>query len=293
MPQGGISVWLGALIGSLAAALGSIVGAIPAFLGAIVILLIGWGLGKLVQLVIGKGLHALRFDDLMSRAGVTHTLERGGVKSSPSSILGIVAYWFVFLIAINAAVGVLGIGVLTALMTTVVLYLPRIFAALLIILFGAWVANWLSDLTRTSARASNIGYADMLGSIVQGAVLFFIFAIALDVLGLQFPFLVTAFAILLGGLVLAGALAFGLGGREYASDVLAGRELRMMFSPGDRVTSDRVDGTISRILPTVTMVQTAQGDVAVQNSELMHQHVTRSSGGRLPGEGMGGTSRAA
>jgi len=284
MPQ----TWFAAFIGALIGAMSSIVAALPSILGAIFILLIGWGLGKLVQWVVTKGLRALHFNQLTERAGINDALKRAEIKTGPSAILGIIAYWFVFLIAVNAAVGVLGIPALTALMSAVVLYLPRVFAALLVIVLGAWGASLLGRLTRASASSANVGYADLLGSIVQGFALFFVFAIALDVLGLAFPFLTTAFAVLIGGLVLAIALAFGLGGREYATDIFAGRELKTLFNRGDRLISEDYDGTVEDIRPTFTVLRTARGDLAVQNSELMNQRSLVK-----PHRGQGGMSEAA
>ncbi|MHB0937533.1 MAG: mechanosensitive ion channel family protein [Armatimonadota bacterium] len=282
----GPQVWLLTLIAALTAALGRIIAIIPSLLGAIVILLIGWGIGKLVQWLVTKGLRALHFNDLTARAGINQVLRRADIKTGPSAILGIIAYWFIFLIAVNAAVGLMGIPALTNFMNAVILFLPRIFAALLIIVFGAWAASLLADITRSSASAANISYADLLGNVVMGAALFFVFAIALDVLGLAFPFLTTAFAIIVGGLALAAAVAFGLGGREYASDVLAGRQLRAIYQAGDRITADDYEGTIQEIQPTMTILRTTRGEMSVQNSKLMNQHHLikgqRGQGGSMP-----------
>lgn len=290
MPTGGISVWLAATVGALAAGLGRIIAFIPALLGAIVILLIGWGIAKLIQALVTKGLNAMHFNELMEREGINSALKRADVQSRPASILGIIVYWFVFLFAINAAVGVLGIPVLTTLMTAVILYLPRIFAALFIIIIGAWGASLLGRLTRASATTAGITYGDVLGSIVTGTVLFFAFAMALDTLGLSFPFLTTAFAIIVGAVGLTLAIAFGLGGREYAADMLAGRQLRMIYRNGDRLVTSSVDGTVQDIRPTVTLVRTKTGDVAIQNSDLMRQQITRPNQG---GQGSGGMQQAA
>ena len=282
----GPQIWLLTLIGALTAALGRVIAIIPSLLGAIVILLIGWGIGKLVQWLVTKGLRALHFNDLTARAGINKVLQRAEIKTGPSAILGIIAYWFIFLIAVNAAVGLLGIPALTTFMNAVILYLPRIFAALLIIVFGAWGASLLGNFTRSSASAANIAYADLLGNIVVGATLFFVFAIALDVLGLAFPFLTTAFAIIIGGLALAAAVAFGLGGREYAADVLAGRQLRTIFHEGDRIVADDYEGTIQEVQPTMTILRTTRGEMSVQNSKLMNQHhlikQQRGQGGSMP-----------
>ena len=282
MPAG-ISLWLGALLGALATGLGRIVAAIPNLLGAIVILLIGWGIAKLIQRLVTGGLRAVHFNDLTDHAGINNALQRADIKAQPTTIMGVIAYWFVFLFAIYAAVGVLGVPALTALLGTVVLYIPRIIAALLVIVVGAWAASFLGRLTTASASTAAISYAGVLGGIVQGAVLFFTFAIALDTLGLSFPFLTTAFAIILGSLALAGAIAFGLGGRDYASDILAGRELRTVFNTGDRLVAEDIDGTVTSMRPTLMVLHTNTGDVAVQNSDLMKKHATKAMGPMMGG----------
>ena len=269
MPVSGPTLWLSALIGALAAGLGRVVAFLPALLGAILILLIGWGIGKMIQWLITRALCAVHFNDLTERAGINDALRQAEIKSSPAGILGIVAYWFVFLIAIFSAINALGITTLTTLMASVVLYLPRIFGALLVVVVGAWGASLLGRLTRASAAAADVPYAGVLGSVVTGATLFFTFAVALDVLGLSFPFLTTAFAILLGGAVLTAVLAFGLGGRQYAADMLAGRELLMVFQPGDRIRAENLDGTVQAINPTFTVVRTLTGDLTIQNADLM------------------------
>jgi hypothetical protein len=285
MPTAGISGWAAAFVAMLL----RIVGFLPALLGAIIILLIGWGIGKLVQTLITRGLDAVHFNKVTEHAGINHALSNARIKASPAQILGVVAYWFVFLIAVQAAVSVLGIQALTNLMTAVLLYLPRIFGALLVVIAGAWAASLLGRLTRTSAETAGISYAPLLGNVVVGTVLFFTFAMALDILGISFPFLTTAFAIILGAFALAGAVAFGLGGREYATDILAGRQLRLLLAPGDRVTTDEVDGVIQTIGPAVTVVRTVRGDLAVENSVLMHRRFLRQT----PGTGEGGMGQQA
>ncbi|OPZ86803.1 MAG: hypothetical protein BWY76_00778 [bacterium ADurb.Bin429] len=283
------SLWIGTLLGALAAGLSRVITILPNILGAVVILLIGWGLGKLVQKVVANGLRTLHFNEVTERAGINDTLTHAEIKTTPSVILGVVAYWFIFLIAVHAAVSALGITALTGLMTSMLLYLPRVFAALLVVIAGAWAANALARITRASATGAGVKSAATLGTVVQYTVLFFTFAMALDVLGLAFPFLTTAFTIIVGACALAGAIAFGLGGREYAADILAGRELRLLFKPGDPLVSTELDGIIQEMRPTLTIVRTAQGDVTMQNSELVHQHATRPP--RATGDS--GTARAA
>lgn len=291
MSSGGISIWFATWLTSLSTGLSRLIAFIPDLLGAIVILLVGWGIGKVIQAVVTRGLLALHFEQFTQRAGINRALYRAEIQRGPSALLGVVAYWFVFLFAVQAAVNALGITALSTLISAVILYVPRIFGALLIVIAGAWLASVLADHARASARAAQLHYAGMLGTLARGATLFFACAIALDFLGVSFPFLSTAFAIILGGVTLAAALAFGLGGRQYAADVLAGRELRSVLHTGDHLATEQVEGTVQDIRPTLTIVRTKRGDVPVQNHELM-EGLTRRPRARGGGEN-DGMSRAA
>lgn len=294
MPQGGPSVWFGALIGSLATGLGRIISAIPDLLGALVIILVGYGIAKLLQLVVTKLLKAAHFDRYMDREGITPAMQKANISRTPAEVLGIFTYWLVLLLFINSAAGVLGLTALTRVVQAVLFYLPRVLGALIIVLVGAWLASFLSRLTNTASSAAGMKqYSSLLAGTVLWVVLFFTFAFALGTLGVDLTLITTVIAIILGGAALAFAIAFGLGARGKATDILAGRELRSMFNMGDTLATDTMTGTVVDMRPTYTVVRTDKGDMAVENTELLHSHVTKRGGQAPPQTGSGGKSQAA
>lgn len=203
---------------------------LPRLLVAIVILVAGWLLARLLRFAMGRGLKAVNFPVLTERAGIDAFLKRGGIRIDTAAVLALLAYWLVILATLMTAFNSLGLVQVTELVGRVVLFIPRLFVAILVLAFGTYFARFLA--TAVTAYFRNIGLedGDLLGRIVRYAVMVFVAVIALDQLDIGGDIIRHSFLILLGGVVLALALAFGLGGQGAAAALLerlgAGRRAR-------------------------------------------------------------------
>jgi hypothetical protein len=172
----------------------------------------------------------------MERSGVAASLRRSGVLRSPSDVLGMVGFWSVFVLFASAgvdAVAPAGGASATALLLA---FLPPLFAAVLIIVVGWLVANFLSRTILIAAVNARVPEARLLARAAHWGVLLFAVATALTHLGIGKEMVLVAFGITFGGLVFALALAFGLGGRDIAADVLARRLRRETPPPQEHLT---------------------------------------------------------
>ena len=218
---------------------------IPALIGALIILLIGWIIARIVRAVIVRVLRAMRFDQVMSRTGIPTLLERGGVRTDIAGVLASIVYWFIFLIFVVAAANALGVPTITTIVTNIVLFLPNVLVALLIIIIASLIARFVADLVRGSMNAAGISGAGIIAAIARYAILAFGFILALNQVNISPNIIQTLFASVMFGLSLALALAFGLGGRETAKDIvdsaytsLSGRR------PGRSVSGPETTGTL-------------------------------------------------
>lgn len=193
---------------------------IPVLLGALLILLIGWIVARVVRAIVLRVLEALHFDRVMQGAGVTGLMERGGVRTDPARLLAGIIYWFVLLTFVLAAAKALGVEAITTIITSVVLFLPNLLVAVVIVIIGMLLARFLSDLVRSSMTAANVSGANVIAMIVRYAVIAFVGILALSQLGIGAGIIQTLFASVMFGMTLALALAFGLGGRETARDIV-------------------------------------------------------------------------
>ena len=204
---------------SLQQGLNSLIGFIPNIIGFLVILLIGYIVAKLVKTALNKILESTGVDRALHNSDAGKYVERVSPGSRPSHLIGTVAFWFVFLFAISAAVGALKIAALTSFIATVQGYLPNIIAAILIFVIAAVVAGTVGVAVQKLMGDTPTG--KLVGTIVPGLVLAIGLFMVLDQLNIAPQIVTITYAALLGMLALAGALAFGLGGRDVAAKMLA------------------------------------------------------------------------
>ena len=203
---------------SLQHALNSLIGFIPNLIGFLVILLVGYLIARLVKLLLAKLLEKVGVDRALHQSQAGQSVERISPGAHPSRLIGAVAFWFIFIYAIAAAVGALKIPALTNFMGNLQNYLPNLVAAVLIFVVGAALAGMAAGV------AHRLMGDTPTGRVVRAAAPSLIMAIVVFMVLTQLkiaPVIVTAtYVALIGMLALAGALAFGLGGREVASDMI-------------------------------------------------------------------------
>jgi small-conductance mechanosensitive channel len=202
------------LLGPLQNALSTFLSYIPQLLGAIVILIIGYIVAKVLQAVVGRVLQAVGFDGWMEKGGIKQFFDRAETNQTPHSILGKLVFWFVFIIALTMAADALGIPQVSAVLGQLIAYIPNIIAAILILILAALLANFVSGIVRGATGSG------LLASIARYAIIIYAAFAALTQLGIAVQLTANTFLILLGGVALAAALAFGIGGREVAQDIL-------------------------------------------------------------------------
>jgi len=193
---------------------------LPRLAVAVAVLVAGWLLAKAARFAIVKALRAFNFHVLTQRAGIDGFLQQGGTERDATDVFGLIAYWLVVLAALIVAFNGLGLTQVTDLLGKILLFLPKVLVALLVLIFGAYFGSFIGQSVTAYCRNVGIGDGDLLGRIAQYAIMVFVFLIAIDHLDIGGGLVQRTFLILLTGVVLGLALAFGLGGRERAAALL-------------------------------------------------------------------------
>ena len=174
----------------------------------------GYIVAKILQAVVGRVLQGVGFEGWMEKGSIKQFFDRAQTNQTPTSIIGKLVFWFVFIITLTMAADALGIPQVSAVLGQLIAFIPSIIAAILILVLAALLANFVSGIVR-GATGSGI-----LASVVQYSIIVYAVFAAITELGIAVQLTAPTFLILLGAVALAAAIAFGIGGREVAQDVL-------------------------------------------------------------------------
>jgi len=205
---------------SLAGAMALFFAAIPRVIGFIVILVIGWIIASLLGKAIRAVLHAVKFDNLAQRAGFAGFVQKTGVKTDSSGFLAAIVEWFVKLIVLVVAFDALGLPAVSDVLRQLLLWLPNLVVGLVVLVIGGLLANAASSLVRGATAEAGFDNPDRLAKIASIAIWAFAIVIAVNQIGIAATLVNTLFMGVVGAVAVAFALAFGLGGRETAAEVV-------------------------------------------------------------------------
>ena len=250
-----------------------IMGWLPKLGAALLLLIIGWLVARMVQLVIGGILKRVGLDRLGDKAGGAKLLQNLGLDSSISRLLARLVYWLVLLVFVLAAAESLGLQGMSTTLQGVVDYLPNVLAAMLILLLGGLIGRLVGNTLGALADSSGIRGGLALGQATRYVILVFVVVLALEQLGVETALLVSFATVLITALMLALAIAFGWGSRDLARCIMAGFHLREVFVVGQTLQVRGHRGRLAAIGPVKAMLETEKGRVSLPNYVFTEEEV--------------------
>ncbi|MCX5790335.1 MAG: hypothetical protein NTX64_17780 [Elusimicrobia bacterium] len=194
--------------------------AVPRFVAAFLFLLAGLFFARILRTVAERLLERTRIDEALGKVGITELLTRLGLGRSPSFVVSFLVYWFVLLAFFVSAANALDLTIVSQVLERFLLFLPSMVAALLILFGGLVFASFLAGVVTSAATANSIRGGEILGKAAYVFTVGFAVLTAAQQLGLQVLLLSSSFQIILAAAGLAFALAFGLGGKSIAEEIL-------------------------------------------------------------------------
>ena len=205
---------------SLAGALNTFLSAIPRIIGFAVVLILGWIISSLLARGVEALLHAVKFNDLARRSGFADFVQKMGVRDDASGVIASIVKWFVRLITLVVAFDTLGLPAVSNVLQQLLLWLPNLVVALVVLVIGGLAANGLSQLVRGTTAQAGFTNPDMLATVTKVAVWGFAIVVAVNQLGIATTLINTLLIGIVGAFSIAFGLAFGLGGRDRAAQML-------------------------------------------------------------------------
>lgn len=252
---------------------------LPQLAGAAALLIVGLPLAMLTGRLVRRALQAAGLDDLGERWHVHDTLETAGLRRSLAALSGTAVKLVLSVIAIFAALTLLGLEPLSESLNEAVLFLPDLLVALALLLAGIVIAGWVRE--RLDRFTYQMDFPVPLGQLGQIATLAIFAITAAAQVGVSSQILTLVIGIVLAAVTATFALAFGLGGREVARAINAGRFVRHAYEVGQTIEVGEVRGRILAIDPDATMVATEGGRVRLPN-HLLLESVVRIHDGAGP-----------
>lgn len=234
---------------------------IPRVLGSAVILIVGLVLAVVARRGTTFLLRRFDFDEICERIGVTNLISDGEARRSPTRFTATVVFYAVFLFAILAALGPLGLDFLAAALNQVVLYAPRALAAILVLVLGTSAAGVISEMAARMLSGLGASRTGGVKTFVRFSVIFIVAILAAAILEIDVTILIVVTILGFGAVALTASLALGLGLRGLSQNIAAGRYLSEGLQEGDEITLNNVSGTIEHIGHAMTTVRNPDGRV--------------------------------
>lgn len=185
---------------------------LPNLLAMLVILVAGIVLARLLRFLLLKFLATVGFDSWSDRMGFTTLLRKGDLWMKPSTVLAGLVFWLLIIVTLMVGLSALDVEAIDSMVSQFFSYLPRMFSAAVILLLGYVVASFISRAVLITAANGGHHYAKLLAEAVRALLMLMILAMVMEQLQIATNIVLAAFSILFGGIVVALAIAFGVGG---------------------------------------------------------------------------------
>jgi len=193
---------------------------IPVLLGAIIVFVIGWfisvGVGKLITEILKR----VKFNQIFEKGGWKSALEKAEIKVDPSGFIGAIIKWILVIVFLLAAVEILGLIQFAGFLKSVLAYLPNVIVASLIFVVTVILVDIVEKIVRAAVESIKVGYGAMVSAVIKWSIWVFALLAILHQLGIAKPLMETLFTGLVAMLVISLGIAFGLGGKDVAAEIL-------------------------------------------------------------------------
>lgn len=198
----------------------TVIAYLPNLLGAIVIFLLGIIVAVVLCSAVEQVIKLLRIDELAQKLEIKSQFERAGIPLHIGRLLGWIVKWFFIIVALIAATDILGWDQLTEYLQKIVLFIPNVIIAVIILLAGILLGNFVQRIVKSAVEAARLASANFLSGVSKWAIFIFSFMAAMVQLEIAPDLIRVLFTGLVFMIALAGGLAFGLGGRDHAEKFL-------------------------------------------------------------------------
>jgi hypothetical protein len=215
-----IQSWTEVTYSSLLNLWAGVINFLPSLIGALLVIIVGLIVAAVLRALIERLVVVIRLDSLLRRIGLGVYFERAGLQINSGRFFGLLVYWFLIIVFILAASDILQLWGVSLFLRDVIAYVPNVIVAVLIMLAAVILGNFLRSMVKASILSAKLHASKFLGTLTWWTVVVFGFLAALIQLGIATTIINTLVMGVIAMFALAGGIAFGLGGKDYAANLL-------------------------------------------------------------------------
>ncbi|WP_428242287.1 mechanosensitive ion channel family protein [Gynuella sp.] len=245
----------GPMLGTISGAWQKIVSFMPNIAGAILLMVVGYFLARLALKVITSVVDKLGVSRLADTIGVTRALRRARIRRKLPELVGLVFFWVIILLFIVLSVEVLGLDKVSSALNEMLLYFPKVLAALVIIAVGLFIAQFIQGLVETAAHGVGLEYSRNLGKLAYAGIIIIVVSLAIGELDIETALLNAVIIITLSAFALAASLSLGLATKHLSKAIVSGVYVRELLNVGDEIEIDGQRGVVEEVSTLKTFIR--------------------------------------
>lgn len=256
-----VSGWIDGFQNSATGLMDRFAAFLPLLVGALLLLLIGWVLAQAARkaaLSIARSANGA-IDRIVNRGRE----KRVHLPTQTPKLVSDIVYWMIILLFVTWAARVARFDTVSGWLDRIVTYIPTLIAGMAIVFLGYLVSAVVRDIVSGAAGSAGFAQSRLMGLAAQVATFVTGLVIGLDQIGIDVSFLVTLIAIMLGALLAGLSLAFGLGARNFADNLVNARNIQRLYRRGQTVRIGELEGEIIELTPTSVVMASERGRSAI------------------------------
>lgn len=215
-----ITNWQEAILAAGSSVFANLISFLPNLLGAILIFLIGWIIAGWAKTLIAKLMGAAKLQKAVENTAIEKFLQKTEWRGKAEDVLGSIAKWLIIFIFFIAAINVLGLSTVSTVLSSILIYIPKVISAMLILLAGVLFAGFVESLVKGATGAFNVSTSRLLGKLASWLIMVFSLLAAISELGIAAQFINIIVIGVVATLSIGLGLALGLGSKDLVNAIL-------------------------------------------------------------------------
>jgi small-conductance mechanosensitive channel len=248
-------------------------GVLPNIIGAFILILIGWLVAKGISWAVKRVLTSIGLNRWTAKLNNSEFFSENEVKFDAVKVISQFAYWIVILLFVITASETLGWSAVSHEIGGLIRYIPKLISAIIILVIGLYIASVIRKAIHATFSSVGISGAKGISTMAFYIIAIFLSITALNQAGIDTSVITNNITIILGSVLFAFAIAFGLGSKELLQNMLSGMYSRRTFHVGQKIKMDDIIGIIDTMDSLNITIQTQSGRVVIPAQQFLNSRV--------------------